>query len=168
MPSGARHWPYLPAIHGRCHAGDYEEAVGPVWPQLSGVYSSRTVTVGSGMGLVREGDGRMRFGSKHRQREPEVGAEVLTNDGECLGDVAAVHDDELEVTGGTMAQRVLWRVPRSAISRIDQQTMDRLTTSGEAVMRRISTSRQTIYLNVSCHQARSQGWDHSVGTGRGR
>ena len=107
----------------------------------------------------------MLFRRKQHAPTPAVGADVLTTDGECLGDVAAVHDDYLDVTGGTVDRRIRWRVPRSAISRIDQKTTHQIVTRlGEGPQPVASTSPQTIYLNVSCHQARVKGWDQPAGT----
>ena len=77
----------------------------------------------------------MIFGRK--SKEPEVGFTVLTNDEEGLGDIAAVHGDHLDVQGGTLDHRQAWRVPREAISKIDDQM---------------------IHLNVSRGQVMAKGW----------
>ena len=50
----------------------------------------------------------MIFGRK--EREPEVGDEVLTSDEEHLGEVTAIHDDAVEVTGGPLDHRRTWGV----------------------------------------------------------
>lgn len=85
----------------------------------------------------------MIFGRKH-DAEPEVGFDVMTTDEESLGDVASVHADYLEVTGGTIDRHITYRVPRSAINRIDAQT---------------------VYLNVSRGQALAKGWEQATGMG---
>ena len=58
-----------------------------------------------------------------KEREPEVGDEVLTSDEEHLGEVTSVDAEALAVTGGTLGQRRAWRVPRTAIGRVDDQAV---------------------------------------------
>jgi hypothetical protein len=60
---------------------------------------------------------------RRKEREPEVGDEVLTSDEEHLGEVAAVEAEALAVTGGTLDQRRTWRVPRAAIGKVDDQAV---------------------------------------------
>jgi hypothetical protein len=63
----------------------------------------------------------MIFGRK--EREPEVGDDVLTSDEERLGEVTAVEAEAVEVTGGTLDQRRAWRVPRAGIARVDDEAV---------------------------------------------
>lgn len=85
----------------------------------------------------------MIFGRKEAQT-PTVGQDVITNDEERIGDVAAVHDDHLEVTDGRVDRQVTWRIPREVISRVDD--------SG-------------IHLSVSRVQALAKGWEHVTHAG---
>jgi hypothetical protein len=73
----------------------------------------------------------MIFGRK--ESKLEVGREVVTNDEMVLGTVSAVFDDEVEVTGGAIDRRITWRVPRSAISRIDDEAVRLSVSRGQAV-----------------------------------
>ena len=85
----------------------------------------------------------MIFGRK-QSNKPEVGQDVLTNDKECIGDVSAVQDDYLEVRGGTIDRPMVWRVPREAISKVDDNG---------------------VHLNVSRGQAIAKGWETPATTG---
>jgi len=80
----------------------------------------------------------MIFGRKAPQ--PEVGHDVFTNDEERLGDVAAVLDDHLVVTGGPRDRQFSWRIPRSAIGKIDAEV---------------------IHLTLSRGQVLAQGWEQA-------
>jgi hypothetical protein len=82
----------------------------------------------------------MIFGRK--SSEPEVGQDVLTADEECLGDVAAVQGDYLEVTSNGLGRQTIWRVPRAAISKIDDEA---------------------VHLSLSRGQVLVQGWEHMTG-----
>jgi hypothetical protein len=73
----------------------------------------------------------MIFGRK--ESKLEVGREVVTNDENVLGTVSAVHDDEIEVTGGAIDRQIVWRIPRSAINRIDELTVQLAVSRGQAV-----------------------------------
>lgn len=86
----------------------------------------------------------MIFGRKNDAREPTVGHEVLTSDEEVLGTVAAVSDQDLEVTGGAIDRPHAWCVPRSAVSKVDGQTV------------RLSASRA---------QIAAKGWERTAGAG---
>lgn len=86
----------------------------------------------------------MIFGRKNDAREPAVGHEVLTSDDEVLGTVAAVSDQDLEVTGGAIDRPHVWRVPRSAISKVDEQT---------------------IHISASRAQIAAKGWEQAAGAG---
>jgi hypothetical protein len=83
----------------------------------------------------------MIFGRKQPQ-VPQVGHDVVTNDDESLGEITAVRDDYLEVFGGTIDRQVTWQVPRSAINKVDGQT---------------------VRLSVSRIQATAKGWEHLAG-----
>jgi hypothetical protein len=83
----------------------------------------------------------MLFGRKQPQ-DPAVGHDVMTNDDESLGEITAVHPDHFEVQGGTIDRHVIWQVPRSAVSRVDEQT---------------------VRLSVSRIQATAKGWEHLAG-----
>lgn len=83
----------------------------------------------------------MIFG-RRRLAEPAVGHDVRTSDEEVLGNVAAVYDDFVDVVGGSLDRQVLWRVPRSAIGRVEGET---------------------IRLTVSRGQAMVQGWERRSG-----
>jgi len=61
----------------------------------------------------------MVFGRKGRA--VEVGDDVVTSDEEHLGAVTAVDAEALEVTGGTLEHPRTWRVPRSAVSKLDDE-----------------------------------------------
>ena len=86
----------------------------------------------------------MIFGQK--TREPEVGQDVVTADEERLGDVATVHDEYLEVRGGTFDHPVTWRVPRTAIGKVDPDA---------------------IALRLSRGQVLAQGWAQGADPGAG-
>jgi predicted ester cyclase len=83
----------------------------------------------------------MIFG-RRRPAEPAIGHDVLTSDEDRLGSVAAVDDDFVDVVGGSLDRQVTWRVPRSAIGRIEGET---------------------IRLTVSRGQAMAQGWERRTG-----
>ncbi len=85
----------------------------------------------------------MIFGRK-QSHEPEVGQDVYTNDEECIGDVAAVQSDHLEVTGSSIDRQITWRIPRDAISKVDDNG---------------------VHLNVSRIQAVAKGWEHITTSG---
>jgi hypothetical protein len=85
----------------------------------------------------------MLFGRKREAQNPEVGNDVMTADEETLGTVAVVNYEFIEVEGGPMDHRQTWRVPRSAIKRIDGQT---------------------IHLSSSRAQVAAKGWAHTVET----
>jgi hypothetical protein len=87
----------------------------------------------------------MIFGRKQSQ-EPKVGDDVVTNDEEVLGDVSAITDDYLEVEPTSIGSRMKWRVPRSAISKIEEDI---------------------IHLNVSRGQAIAKGWEIAAGASGG-
>jgi hypothetical protein len=61
----------------------------------------------------------MIFGRK--ERVPAVGDEVMTSEEEHLGQVTSVTAETLEVTGGTSDHPHVWHVPRSAVSRVDDE-----------------------------------------------
>jgi steroid delta-isomerase-like uncharacterized protein len=79
----------------------------------------------------------MIFG-RRRPAAPVVGQDVLTSDEAVLGTVAAVDDDFVDVVGGSVDRQVSWRVPRSAIGRVEGDS---------------------IRLTVSRGQALAQGWE---------
>jgi hypothetical protein len=85
------------------------------------------------------------FGRK--ESKLEVGSEVETNDEIVLGTVSAVHDDEIEVTGREIDRQHVWRIPRSAISRIDEMA---------------------VHLAVSRGQAVAKGWEQHMASGGGQ
>ena len=87
----------------------------------------------------------MIFGRK--ESKLEVGREVETNDEMVLGTVSAVHDDEFEVTGRAIDRQQIWRIPRSAISRIDEMA---------------------VHLTVSRGQAAAKGWEQHMTGGGGQ
>ena len=85
----------------------------------------------------------MIFGRK--ESKLEVGREVETNDEMVLGTVTAVHDDEIEVTSTGIDRQQVWRIPRSAISKVDDMA---------------------VHLSVSRGQAVAKGWEqHMAGSG---
>jgi hypothetical protein len=85
----------------------------------------------------------MIFGRK--ESKLEVGREVVTNDEIVLGAVSDVRDDEIEVTANTIDRQMTWRIPRSAINRIDDSA---------------------VHLSVSRGQAVAKGWDqHPASSG---
>jgi hypothetical protein len=84
----------------------------------------------------------MIFGRK--QQTPEVGHDVLTSDEERLGDVTTVHNDYIDVTGGTLDRPITWRVPRSSIGKIDDEA---------------------IHLTLSRGQVMAQGWQQPTSAG---
>ena len=86
----------------------------------------------------------MIFGRKQASQEPTVGQDVITNDEECIGDIAAVHSDHLEVTGSSIDRQITWRIPRDAISKVDDNG---------------------VHLNVSRIQAVAKGWEHITTSG---
>jgi hypothetical protein len=92
---------------------------------------------------VKQGGATMIFGRKQNGKL-EVGCEVMTNDDQVLGMVSAVHDDDFEVTGGAIDRQMTWRVPRSAINKVDEQT---------------------VHLSVSRGQVAAKGWDQMAGAG---
>ena len=79
----------------------------------------------------------MIFGRK--SSEPEIGQDVLTADEERLGDVASIQGDYLEVASGGLGRQTIWRVPRAAIGKVDDEA---------------------IHLTLSRGQVLVQGWEH--------
>ena len=82
----------------------------------------------------------MIFGRK-KNNEPTVGQGVMTSDEEDFGAIQAVQDDYLVIEAGTMDHRSLWHVPRSAISKIDDEC---------------------VHLNVTRGQMLGKGWQQSA------
>jgi hypothetical protein len=77
----------------------------------------------------------MIFGRK--QSEPTVGCDVVAGDDETLGSIAAVFDDYIEVMGSGIGNTASWRIPREAISRVDDEA---------------------VHLSVTRVQALAKGW----------
>jgi hypothetical protein len=74
----------------------------------------------------------MIFGRKE-SHQLEVGCEVQTADGEVLGAVSALADDAFEVTGGTLDRQHTWRVPRSAVAKIDDEAVHLSSTRAQVM-----------------------------------
>ena len=74
----------------------------------------------------------MIFG-RRRPAEPSIGHDVLTSDEDLLGSVAAVADAFVDVVGGSLDRQVTWRVPRSAIGRVEGETVRLTVSRGQAL-----------------------------------